>query len=257
MKWTAQNDKITLQDSRIVPVEMVSACVKDAKYNFLKLYLYLNMNYSGKVRRDKIDYEGIQNTLNVKSKKTITATLKKLVNARWLGFNPASGYYFIRGMDTIRLNNQMSLKSAAIFKRENFRSFKSWCGAVLYSYTYKILKRGKHDKFAYKNGKAKQTYHASSRFIKISVNYIALKYSISPAKASKLKKSAASAGYLVVRKNYEATNIKTNELKYFRKNIDSDIINRYLIRQWEVVKQEIDLILPQIPMSKRKKLKTL
>jgi hypothetical protein len=81
-------------------------------------------------------------------------------------------------------------------------------------------------------------------------------FDISIGQASKLKKLAFDAGFIDVRKNYENTTIPLEEKELFRKYGNPNLANKLRVKKGKVVLQQIDTILPNIALSKRKKWKT-
>ena len=65
------------------------------------LYLYLKSISNGKIRLNKETKEEISKALNCTTR-TLYNNLHKLQARNWIGYNPKSKLYFVRGFEKVR-----------------------------------------------------------------------------------------------------------------------------------------------------------
>ena len=93
---------------------MCQFCLKNKISKPFQLYIYLKVHCSGKMKITKNDIELIKSTLEYKSDRSVTNNLKRLLDYNFIGFNAATGYYFIRGFDKIRIMYRFTGSVASI-----------------------------------------------------------------------------------------------------------------------------------------------
>ncbi|WP_148561727.1 hypothetical protein [Pontibacter korlensis] len=92
----------------------------------LRLYVALKLSFSGKIRGKKSMFEPMKDLHGAKSRNTFNKRLEKLKQLNWIGYNNASGYYFIRSYE--RVGSDLGLRSSTcaefnIRHLTNFRMF--------------------------------------------------------------------------------------------------------------------------------------
>jgi hypothetical protein len=121
---------------------------------------------------------------------------------------------------------------------------------------YRKSRWSKYKKSASYKEKASQTIYTAPLFLPVATTGFSKFFKISVGQASKLKKLASDAGFIDVRKNYQSTSIAVEHKELYKKYGDTNVANKLRVRKGQVVLQQIDTILPQIALSKRKKRKT-
>lgn len=119
-----------MKESLNIPTELCQWALQKRQIPLLKLYLYFQFNYSGKLRLGKGDIELVCNAIGYKSTKQSKKHLKSLIKRNWIGFNPKSGYHFIRGIDTIRSIEGFKRQSAIRMEYKHLFHLREFCFAV-------------------------------------------------------------------------------------------------------------------------------
>jgi len=98
-----------------IPIELIKFVMSRKLGKAFQLFIFLKCYSSGKVHRDSFLFQSISAALGIKDKRTINTYINALLQLNWIGYNPASGYYFIRSFDFIRKVQQFKSRKAAIF----------------------------------------------------------------------------------------------------------------------------------------------
>lgn len=178
------------------------------------LFIYLKCYSSGKVHEHSRLFQSISSVLGIKDNRTIRSYLEKLQNLNWVGYNPKSGYYFIRGFDIIRKTLHLKSRKAAIFDyREIDLLAEAFLPAALIcerikaqQYHWEVSPR-RQAKFATKKlGVANQSFPASDAsrppYYGLSNKGIAVLLFCKMTRGCELKQQAESAGYLQTKKHF-------------------------------------------------------
>jgi hypothetical protein len=131
-----------------------------------------------------------------------------------MGYNPKSGYYFIRGFNVIRKKHNIRSRKAAIFDYEdiNYLATAFLPGAVICSnlkaqqYFWEVSKRRLAKSATKHLGVAKQNFPASDTpppYYGLSNKGIAASLYCRQTRACELKQQAEQAGYLKTQKRLQ------------------------------------------------------
>jgi hypothetical protein len=96
------------------------------------IFLYLKFFTSGKFHQDTTYLTEAGNYLGIKDKRTFKTHFRRLLDLNWIGFNPKTGYYFIRSFDRIRAENGFKSRQAVTLWHYNLKKLHSFIvGAIL------------------------------------------------------------------------------------------------------------------------------
>lgn len=97
-----------------------------------RLFVFLKMHSSGKLHEGSPVFELAKRELGIKDSRTMKKYLSQLRKADWVGFNQASGYYFIRSFSQTPIDPQYVDRTAVLFLPENLKYFHFFLvGAIL------------------------------------------------------------------------------------------------------------------------------
>lgn len=246
-----------------IPTELCQWALQNRRVPLLKIYLYLQFNYSGKVRLGKGEFKDICQALGYKSAKQPTKHFMALLELDWIGFNPKSGYHFIRGIDTIRSLEGFKRQTAIEMEYKDIFHLREFCFSVVVEnlnnkqnlYKKRKLRRHKQTVIAIKRSKfikkiTNQSVNSSVLFKPIANAVISKILGISKSSVISLKTKAKKLGYIQV---------KTN-LKPFQGNTQglNSMLAREYIPNLRYVKgffylQQPDLIKTSLKLKTRKK----
>lgn len=190
-----------------IPVEISQYVFANDLVRSFGIYLYLKMHSSGKVHQHSQVFQNMRSELCMKDKRTYDKHMNVLLAENWIGFNPLSGYYFIRGFGYIRGKYHFKSRQATKFRIEDFKYLQVYlfavclCAIVRRQHYFWEVKRRKrravtkqtdvtnHSRVFSKNS-PKPPYYGLSNFM------IARHFGYGKTRACELKMSAARLGYL-------------------------------------------------------------
>lgn len=245
-----------------MPINQCIYVLENNIENPFQLFLILKLLYpEGKLKFTKDEINFLALVLKVHPK-TIRANAKRLINLNWIRLNTKTTYYLINSFDRLRKNNNWKSRASIEINVNNVYNIRAILGATLYTYLHKDFWR-KVKSSKEKSVRIKQrTYHflfPSFNFkleaAPISVNGVNAIFNISQAKASRIKTIATVEKLIEVQKTYRKIQISKFDLEGL-KQFTSITTNNIIFREGNYYLQEIDHIIPLIPIRKRKKLET-
>lgn len=198
-----------------IPIELIKFVMRHKLGKVFQLFIYLKCYSSGKVHRDSFQFQSISTVLGIRDKRTINTYINTLLQLNWIGYNPASGYYFIRGFDFIRKTLQIKSRKAAIFDyrevdllAEGFLSGALICEQIkAQQYYWEVSQRRQAKSATKKLGVANQGFPAPDTprppFYGLSNQRIAGLLFCKMTRACELKQQAEGAGYLQTKKQFK------------------------------------------------------
>jgi len=209
-----------------IPVEMCYYAAANRLIKPLQLYLLLKAHCSGKMRIDRPTLFKLAYKLGYSHPKTVQAHLNKLQELNWIGYNPESGIYFIRGFDPIRQMHQWNRQGAARFNTSDIRQFKGFISAIIIGNLSNAQRRKREQETVLKQH-TKQPPDASSGYNPISnkaLTNILKKYqegeqhSYSLSSMTKFKQDAIKSGYCTKSRVLYWTGAKAKDINKFRRS---------------------------------------
>lgn len=185
-----------------VPTSLVQNVVITHFINEFRLYLLMKSMCSGKMKLPEETVKTIMSVMKVKTRSTITARLSSLIHRNWIGFNPKTGIYFIRGFNAVCRVEGINTKHAVVYSAEDCKDFVGFVGAVLFLNFYKSVKRGLRNGTVTIKGVTKQFHKATPLYLPVSIGGISKSLRISSTYVHKLKQRATKAGLLMVEQSY-------------------------------------------------------
>lgn len=117
----------------LIPVDLCKYALVYKKVSDVRIYIFLKAISSGKIRIPNELIKSFSRELSI-TPKTFTKHLKLLIKANWIGYNPNSGYYFIRGFESIRIIESFKIRAACEFGIDDLKTFKEFCLSAFISY---------------------------------------------------------------------------------------------------------------------------
>jgi hypothetical protein len=203
-----------------VPVEMCEFTLKNNFTRQLRLYLYLNWISSGLLRMDTALRTSSSSALDI-SVRTIYRNLEGLLKRNWVGQNPVTKTYFIRGFENVRAIEGFMSRSAAKLYMTNLKdinTLQGFCTAAI------VGNRAYRRKWEEGRLNEKSDVHSrtpsSHYFMECSASYLNMILSLSIPTCHRFKQRALANGFINLKKNeapieYRSTNIW--EIKNYRK----------------------------------------
>lgn len=183
-----------------IPVDLCVFSLKNKLIRSFQLYILLKSTCSGKRIITQDDRKNFANELDLKTTRTINNHFKKLQSKNWIGYNPKSGYYFIRGFDRVKEIENLDYRSAAEFDPKEIKQFKAFIIGVVIGYLVNSQKkRGRFEPKKARQYRSKPGRPSS--FFPISSKVLAKILKCSHVTALKYITLAKKAGYIRIKKN--------------------------------------------------------
>jgi len=116
----------------LIPIELCAHIIRNKQSRDFQIWLVLKSICSGAISIDINTKRYISEEIGV-SVRTVERSIKKLLNSNWIGFNPKSETYFIRGIDTVCKIERISNKASCWFERKWIKNVKEFCISALHT----------------------------------------------------------------------------------------------------------------------------
>jgi len=208
---------LKLEPAFNIPIDLCIYTLKNKLSRSFQLYILLKISCSGKRTITQNDRNNFANNLDLKTTKTINNHFKKLQLLNWIGFNPKSGYYFIRGFDKVKEIQNLNYRTAAEFDPKEIKNLKAFIIGALIGYLVNSQK--KRERLEPKKARKHRSKHGRpSSFFPISSEVLANILNVSHVTALKYMTLAKKAGYIRIKKNnLEATGIHVKHYQAYKK----------------------------------------
>ena len=147
----------------LIPVELCDHVIRHKLAKPFQLYMLLKSISSGKLKIDDALHKVLADTLGRKSVKTIHKNLSILLQLNFIGHNPKTDYYFIRGYQSIQAQLNMKASSSAEFDYADIDNIQAFCMAAVIGYIVNQQRKRKWLSEREK-GRSRQNNHLSSAY---------------------------------------------------------------------------------------------
>lgn len=213
-----------------IPIPLIELAIQDKIARPFRTYIWLKTICSGKLRITKEVEEQFKIDFNYKDHRNFWKHLDVLLKRNWVGHNPTSGIYFIRGFGNIMNQENLYGRQRSEFSIKDFSDFDEW----MFSSTIQSwIKNREAKKSESTKADSKQD---SDSFPKddsgdgfkpnqLSGKLIAKRLNRTEAWVSKTKKKCLKSGYLKYTHRYHPLDITVNFIKMAKKSL-SDIAHK-------------------------------
>lgn len=197
-----------------IPVRLCQFTIRNKFFSPFYVYLALKSRCSGQIILTKSKIQEIGKDLSL-SPRAVQNNIKLLQARNWIGHNPATKYYFIRGFNIIMdIENLKGKKSIcySVLKDGNCKEqFRAFIAGVSIGYLANVQKWKerchKESEYYIGNSNHNSIGHLPSHY-EISCEALKKIYGISISTASVYKSLAHKYGYLEVQKNFKESEFK-------------------------------------------------
>jgi hypothetical protein len=247
-----------------LPLSFCEFAIRNNFFAPLRLYIYLKVTCRGQLFLGAKAKAEIAQSLNVEPR-TVSNLLKKLQNRNWIGHNPASGYFFIRGFEKVRnIENMRGLRGILVDTNKDIQEQERFKALVVGGVIGHMANVGR-----YKRGREKQ----ESEHIKVRSNHnsrntvpshfpvactaIGAMLGIAPSTASIYKALAAKYGFIQVEKKWQrlqlAGDSKVRDAAFVAsfKASHPEIAHRVRIIEGKAYLQETDHVMSCLSYAKK------
>lgn len=254
-----------------IPLHLCEFVFNNKLIGELRLFIFLKKECDGQIKLPPSKRKEIAKKLSC-SERSVRDHLKTLRDRNWIGFNPKSGYYFIRGFESIRRTEKLVGRKACrmpVYQKEiwaNKEKFTAFLAGALIGHLSLCGKwRDNLAKRAVRSGiyKGLPNQNRASRFVgfyPVAADGIRQIYGIPLSTASDYKKLAKKHGYIEVEKSYETLRIPVSQVSLYRKSISCEMAKKVRVLKTDkgqkVILQKPDLVRPSLEYTKRYKQNT-
>lgn len=245
----------------------ISLCLFVAKEKGMiapfRLYMYLKACCSGQLRLSPNKRREVAKALQI-SPRSIETHLNALRKRNWVGYNPRSGYSFIRGFHKVMQLEGLGGRRAVGFiteedllpSKQKFHDF-VYGSIIGYFAQTQIWKERSRVKSEYLKGCSNHHLSRNSlpNFVpEVACNALVELLGVSKGSAHKFKKQAHQSGYIQLRGNLEFLPIPLSEASHYEKS-HPQFTGRVKKRKGQVYLQVPDKVLPLLEYPKKGKRK--
>jgi hypothetical protein len=236
--------------SVLVPIHIARHVLSIKEVNVFKTYLCLKSRCSGKIKLSSLIIQEISKQLRC-NVKTVQNHLKKLHQWDWIGYNPDSGYYFIRGWERIQFIEKIDHagRSCAIIEISDLNNLKEFLFAAV---TQKLIR--------YKRYTCRQAAQLKPRAIQPSpalypfaIRYYSEALHLSIRTVHLLKQNTIKAGFMLAKPNYSECQIELDSFWLLKEYVTPGEF--YMIQDRQIKIRLPDLIYSNVKIVKWKKSK--
>lgn len=234
-------------------------CVHVAANNFespLRLFLLLKFLYrEGKAKLSDAEIKDLAKVLGYRKKESIQNNIQKLLSENWLIYNRKTGYYLISSFKSLAYKYEWKSRAAGLTYPEYLNDTRGFTGAVIFAYLHQnIVRKQRRGKFVLIQGDTFSTFPVSSPynpFKPVAITGVNAIFSdISLSKIARIKSRARDQNLLDVKKNFAPLDYSKSEINLLQRQYPNIIM-----RKGKYYLQQIDTILPQIHLRKRRKVR--
>ncbi len=256
-----------------IPVHLCDFVIRNKSFAPFRFYIYLKSKCDGQVKMSFESKKQMAKELNISSR-TIDNYLAALSARNWIGHNPCSGYYFIRGFNKVKeIEGLMGRRGAWLSVNKdilNARRFKAFVIGVSVGHlvnTNKWKERCKRGSEHFKgSSKHNSCKHLPSHY-PMACEAMAKIFGMSTSTASLYKATAHNYGFVQVKKNLKKIILGEeeqglSESVYHGDGIDARFVGMYKsafpekahrvrIKHGKLFLENPDLLLSCLEFSKR------
>lgn len=235
-----------------IPVDISAYVVKHHLYRPFQFYILLKSQCNGQMRISSSDFDTYAHTLEMKCGKSLKLALKKLLKLNWVGYNPSSKTYFVRGFKKVRQLIGGYSRSATQFFTENLLELKAFVAASVMGYMVNCQKKKEYASGSIQGGLHHNAYEFSdSDFYPVANTAVAKIVGVAPSTAFELKKLAAKEKFIFVRKSFKKT-LYRKEHSAGYKSVFPELAGRLRAKGSFLVIQDVDKLYCSLKFKTRK-----
>ena len=231
-----------------LPISLQTWVIQNRYTNLCKLYFFLNASCSGKRKISNPEIQAMADTLQVSSK-TIRNQLQKLKNDNWIGYNPKSKYWHIRGVRKLMKALKLTGLTMSELDVRELIDLKAFLASSCIGYLVNAQKKKQKNNIESKKSAERKPVICSnqpdlSNFQGVPLANVGMAkcLGISKSYASSLKQLARKAGHIEVIKAYNDTGYSASELSYYRR-ANPEIAHLTTVRSGKVMLRKPDLVI--------------
>lgn len=142
-----------------IPTQLADYVIQNDLVKSFQIYMYFKCCSNGCVNNKSEVFSNVKQALKISTNRTFKKHFEKLIELNWVGYNPNSKNYFIRSIDTIRIQHNFTKRQSATFNYKDINTFREFLCAVLVSANIK------GQKFYFEVGQKRKTETAGKTLV--------------------------------------------------------------------------------------------
>ena len=142
-----------------IPTQLADYIIQNDLVKAFQIYMYFECCSNGFVNKKSEVFSKAKPALKINTNRTFKKHFEKLVELNWVGYNPTTKNYFIRSIDTIRVQLDFTKRQSATFSYKDINKFREFLCAVIVSANIK------GQKFYFEVGQKRKTETAGNKLV--------------------------------------------------------------------------------------------
>ena len=142
-----------------IPTQLADYVIQNDLVKPFQIYMYFKCCCNGFVNKKSEVFSNAKPALKINTNRTFKKHFEKLVELNWVGYNPTTKNYFIRSIDTIRVQLDFTKRQSATFSYKDINKFREFLCAVIVSANIK------GQKFYFEVGQKRKTETAGNKLV--------------------------------------------------------------------------------------------
>lgn len=236
-----------------IPVQLCQWALKNKKVRELQVFLWLKLHCSGKIRINQEVLQKLTCDLGLKSVKTVKSSLTSLMDKHWVTQSKRSGYYFIKGFESIRRMERFDRRTAVEFSLSDIKKVKGFLISVVITNLIGSQKR-RERAIEREKGHSKTLVRKPPIFFPIATGALAKILGVSISTAWEYKKIARRQKFIRIRKSRAELKMDTHEFRNMRKYGEEAQVNKFRYEKDKIQEFLPDKIATNLRLTRRKKI---
>lgn len=233
-----------------VPVQLLELCLREKIINQFRVYLCMKRRCVGQMRLSPEMVKEIADEIGV-HQATVLRYIETMKKKNWIGYNPNSGMYFIRGWSYILGVEKLEGRSGVeVDFDSDIKNLRALAFAAATSHYMKVRERTGHKRSGSKQQSSETSednekpinlgaFVEKSAFNKLGVVELGQRFNVTPMCISNWKKRAKELGYLEYQHNFVKTGFTVSFLPMLLKCFDH-LAHKFVCYSGEVYLQCTD-----------------
>lgn len=235
-----------------IPVELCEYVLRNKLSKPFKLYLLLKASCDGKIKIASKDFSALATSLGYVSSRSVRNNLKHLLRLNFVGYNPKSGFYFIRGFDRLNEAFKIQTRTTAECDIRDIDKVQSFCMGAVCGY---IVKDQRKRRWLLERKKGRSNPGGLPTHFDLANDILVKKLKLSLNTVYRLKQAAHHDGFIDIQKKFRPLYVQASQSRLYKK-ANPEIAHRVVVREGMLYLQMPDQIQSRIRFRSGKKIET-
>lgn len=243
----------------LVPLDLCEFVLRNKFFSPAQLYLCLKSKCDGKIRITTKLKRELAKEIGC-TVRTIENNLLKLQKRNWIGFNPKSRIYFIRGFETLRKMEGFQRRTGVWWKVSYLKHTKAFFIGACLGYLSNRQKANKYNELKKEQSLSERKQEGSNQdrislptHYPIAAEAVSKIYGVSKSTAYQWKQLAKEQDFIDLRSNTKLISINPQDGYFFKVGYDEVSDHVFYDQFGRVWLKEIDKVAAKLEYKRRRK----